>query len=224
MNPVLWASNEDRKRDPSRVGLIQLAYPILLESILRSTVSLIDVAFLSRVSDSVVSAVSVAGQYIMLSMILAMSVSSGTLVCINQALGMKNRSKVNRYASLAVVTNLLLGLLFGLPAGGALWTGLRRIAAVRVWTDLIRLKLPVAGRLIRCASLSRGLRSLGVMLSAGVPMLRALELAADAAGNAAVAAAFLKLRQAALEGTSLSKAAAEIDFFKPVAFQLIAAG
>ena len=119
---------------------------------------------------------------------------------------------------------LALGLLFGLPAGGALWTGLRRIAAVRVWTDLIRLKLPVAGRLIRCASLSRGLRSLGVMLSAGVPMLRALELAADAAGNAAVAAAFLKLRQAALEGTSLSKAAAEIDFFKPVAFQLIAAG
>lgn len=114
MNPVLWASNEERKRDPSRVGLIQLAYPILLESILRSTVSLIDVAFLSRVSDSVVSAVSVAGQYIMLSMILAMSVSSGTLVCINQALGMKNRSKVNRYASLAVVTNLLLGLLFGL--------------------------------------------------------------------------------------------------------------
>ena len=106
---------------------------------------------------------------------------------------------------------LALGLLFGLLAGGALWTGLRRIAAVRVWTDLIRLKLPVAGRLIRCASLSRGLRSLGVMLSAGEPMLRALELAADAAGNAAVAAAFLKLRQAALEGTSLSKAAAEID-------------
>ncbi len=114
MNPVLWASKADREEDPSHVGLIQLAYPILLESVLRSTVGLIDVAFLSRVSDSVVGAVSVAGQYIMLSMILAMSVSSGTLVCINQALGMHNRAKVNRYASLAVITNVLLGVLFGL--------------------------------------------------------------------------------------------------------------
>ena len=85
----LWVPASQRKMDPSRVGLIQLAYPILLESILRSTVNLIDIAFLSRVSDGVVSAVSVSGQYIMLCQMLASAVATGTLVCINQAIGMK---------------------------------------------------------------------------------------------------------------------------------------
>lgn len=113
MSGFLWTPKEQLKSDPRSVGLIQVAYPILLESLLRTTVSMIDVLFLSRVSDSVVSAVSVAGQYIMLCMILASSVASGTLVCINQALGMKNLRKVNQYASIAVVTNTLLGILLG---------------------------------------------------------------------------------------------------------------
>ena len=114
MAKYLWASKEKRLEDPSNVGLIQLAYPMLLESILRTTVSLVDVAFLSRVSDSVVSAVSVAGQYIMLCQFFSMAVSTGTLVCVNQALGMKNRKKVNMLASIAVMANLALGLFFGL--------------------------------------------------------------------------------------------------------------
>ena len=114
MANFMWASKEKRLEDPSNVGLIQLAYPMLLETILRSTVSLVDVAFLSRVSDSVVSAVSVAGQYIMLCQFFSSAVATGTLVCINQALGMKNRKKVNSLATIAVTANLVLGLLFGL--------------------------------------------------------------------------------------------------------------
>lgn len=110
----LWVPASQRKTDPSRVGLIQLAYPILLESILRSTVNLIDIAFLSRVSDSVVSAVSVSGQYIMLCQMLASAVATGTLVCINQAIGMKNREKIDRFATIAFTANSILGLLFGM--------------------------------------------------------------------------------------------------------------
>lgn len=113
MANYLWASKKERREDPSRVGLIQLAYPMLLESILRTTVSLVDVAFLSRVSDSAVSAVSVANQYIIICQILSSAVATGTLVCINQALGMKNYRKVNSLASIAVAANLALGLLFG---------------------------------------------------------------------------------------------------------------
>lgn len=110
----LWVPASQRKMDPSRVGLIQLAYPILLESILRSTVNLIDIAFLSRVSDGVVSAVSVSGQYIMLCQMLASAVATGTLVCINQAIGMKNKEKIDRFATIALAANTTLGLLFGL--------------------------------------------------------------------------------------------------------------
>lgn len=110
----LWASAGKQDQDPSHVGLIQLAVPILLESILRSLVNMIDVAFLSRVSDSVVSAVSVSTQYIILCQIIANAVATGTIVCINQAIGMQNRKKVNMLATIALIANFALGLLFGL--------------------------------------------------------------------------------------------------------------
>ena len=109
----LWSPIRGENGDPSHVGLIQLAVPMLLESILRSLVNMIDVAFLSRVSDSVVSAVSVGTQYIIICQIIANAVATGTIVCINQAIGMKNHKKVNMLATIAVIANLALGLLFG---------------------------------------------------------------------------------------------------------------
>ncbi|MBQ6564745.1 MAG: MATE family efflux transporter [Clostridia bacterium] len=114
MSGFLWSTKEEREKDPTHVGLVQLAFPILLESLLRSTVNLVDVVFMSRISDSVVSAVSVASQYIILCMIIASAVATGTMVCINQAIGMHNQSRVNRLASIAVAANLCLGILFGI--------------------------------------------------------------------------------------------------------------
>ena len=110
----LWASKEERALGPEHIGLGQLALPILVEYILRSTVGLIDVAFLSRISDGVVSAVSVSSQYIMLCQIIAMSLSAGSIVCINQAIGMKNMDGVDKLASIALAANMALGVLFGL--------------------------------------------------------------------------------------------------------------
>ena len=114
MQKYLWASREDRERGPENIGLVQLALPILLENILRSTVGVIDVAFLSRLSDSVVSAVSVASQYILVCIIIASSLAGGSIVCINQAIGMQNRKRVNTLASIAVAANMCLGILFGI--------------------------------------------------------------------------------------------------------------
>lgn len=113
MKEFLWTSREARQKDPSRVGLVQLALPIFLEMVLHSTVNLADVAFMSRVSDSVVNAVSVSSQYIILCLILGSAVATGTIVCINQAIGMGNLQKVNKLASITVVVNTLLGLAMG---------------------------------------------------------------------------------------------------------------
>ena len=113
MQKYLWASKEQKALGPEYIGLGQLALPILLESILRSTVGLIDVAFLSRLSDSVVSAVSVANQYIILCQIIASSLAGGSIVCINQAIGMKNYRRVVKLSSIALAANLLLGVVFG---------------------------------------------------------------------------------------------------------------
>ncbi|MBP5212354.1 MAG: type II secretion system F family protein, partial [Pyramidobacter sp.] len=101
---------------------------------------------------------------------------------------------------------------------------LRRIGRVRFLFDWLRLKTPVLGRIVRCSALSRGFRSLGVMLASGVPLLRALEFAGKASGNAVIEGAFDGMREAALHGAPLGSAAGKHAFFKPVAFQLMSAG
>ena len=109
-----WVPKEERKRDVSRVGLVQLAFPIMLENVLRVTVGVVDIAFLSRLSDAVVSGVSISNQYITFCQMIAMAMATSATVCVNQALGMKNREKVNLFATIAIMVNFLLGLFFGL--------------------------------------------------------------------------------------------------------------
>ena len=111
---LLWTPKEECRADPSAVGLFQLAIPFFLESLLRSTVGLVNVAFLSHVSDNAVNAVSVANQYIQVCQTLATAVATGTMVCLNQAIGMKNWTKVNCLATIAFSANLMLRIGFGL--------------------------------------------------------------------------------------------------------------
>lgn len=114
MSQFFWASKKARMEDPSAVGLGQLAFPLLMENLLRCTVGLVNVTFLSHISDSIVSAISVANQYIMVVQVLAMSISMGTITCLNQAIGMHNHRKVKTLSSIAFFSNFLLGLIAGL--------------------------------------------------------------------------------------------------------------
>ena len=103
-----------QRNDPSLVGLLPLMLPMLLEHILYSTVNLLDVLFISHISDHAVNSVSVPGQYLMVCYMLTSSVSAGAIICINQAIGMHNLKKVRLLATIAASANTLLGLLFGL--------------------------------------------------------------------------------------------------------------
>jgi len=109
-----WVPGSEREKDASRVGLVQLAYPIILESILRSTVGVVDIAFLSRISDAAVSSVSIANQLATFCLVFSSAMSVGSTVCINQAIGMKNRDKVNLFATLGVFFNFLVGVVISL--------------------------------------------------------------------------------------------------------------
>lgn len=114
LKEYLWVPQEERKLDVSRVGMIQLALPLMLESFLRATVGMVDILFLSRVSDMAVSAVSISNQLITFCQIISMAMAASATVCINQAIGMKNMKKVNMLATIAVTSNAMLGLLFGM--------------------------------------------------------------------------------------------------------------
>ncbi len=99
---------------PDELGLRHLAPAMLLEMVLRTTVSMVNVAFLSRISDNMVSAVSISTQYISILQMIATAVATGSIVCINQAIGMRNQERVERLANVAIAANTLMGLVFGM--------------------------------------------------------------------------------------------------------------
>ena len=109
----LFPGHARHQDEPGSVGLTQLAFPILLENLLRTSVGLVNVAFLSRISDSIVSAVSIANQYISICQIIVTAIAAGTMVSINQAIGMRHYQRINSLSTVAVTANTVLGLLFG---------------------------------------------------------------------------------------------------------------
>lgn len=94
----------------------------------------------------------------------------------------------------------LAGLLL---AGLAARTALRR-PAPRLWADRSLLRLPVLGRLRREVLAARFARTLGTLLINGVPLIAALDVARDAVGSPAAAAAVDKAAASAKGGAGLS--------------------
>lgn len=110
MNRRLFLSFSSSGLKPEELGLRHLALPILLEMLLRTTVSMVNVAFLSRLSDQMVSAVSISSQYINILQMIASAVTTGSIVCINQTIEMHNEKKVMRIETVAIASNVVVGL------------------------------------------------------------------------------------------------------------------
>ena len=92
-----------------------------------------------------------------------------------------------------------------------------------IWHDVI-LKLPVFGPVIRKVSVARFTRTLGTMLSSGVPILDALEIVAKSAGNKTIEKAIMMVRTKIAEGKNISGPLAEAKVFPPMVVQMIGVG
>jgi len=90
--------------------------------------------------------------------------------------------------------------------------------------DTLFLKLPVIGVLIRKVSVAKFTRTLGTMISSGVPIMDGLEIVAKTAGNKVVEEAIYKVRQAISEGKTMADPLAESGVFPPMVVQMIAVG
>jgi type IV pilus assembly protein PilC len=88
----------------------------------------------------------------------------------------------------------------------------------------LALKLPVFGDIIRKVSVARFSRTLGTMISAGVPILEALQVCAKTAGNCVVAEEVRRSRISISEGQSLAGPLASSKVFPPMVVQMIAVG
>src|SRR5205823_14242581 len=90
--------------------------------------------------------------------------------------------------------------------------------------DSIILKLPVMGILMRKIAVARFTRTLGTLISSGVPILEGLDITARTAGNAVVEKALIKVRKSLEEGKSLTEPLKECDVFPGMVTQMIAVG
>jgi type IV pilus assembly protein PilC len=74
----------------------------------------------------------------------------------------------------------------------------------RWWFDAFKLHLPVAGKIVRKASLARLTRTLGTLLGSGVPILQALTIVKETSGNVRVGNMVSKIHDNVKEGGTLS--------------------
>ena len=90
--------------------------------------------------------------------------------------------------------------------------------------DEIKLRAPVMGDIILKVAISRFARTFGTLIASGVPVLRALEITTDTAGNLAVAQVIIRARNSVKEGEKISDPMHSSPLFPVMVTQMIAVG
>ncbi|MCG2675835.1 type II secretion system inner membrane protein GspF [bacterium] len=90
--------------------------------------------------------------------------------------------------------------------------------------DRIKLKIPILGELARKSALSRFARTLGTLITSGVPILQALLIVRDTAGNEVIARAMVAVHNSIREGESIAGPLGKSPVFPPMVVHMIAVG
>ncbi|MBL8602850.1 MAG: type II secretion system F family protein [Myxococcales bacterium] len=122
-----------------------------------------------------------------------------------------------------VVTNLFIII------GGAVGTffGLRALIRSEkgaIAKDKLLLQVPVLGSTLRKIAVARFTRTLGTLLSSGVPILDALDIVARSAGNWVIEQGIQGARAKIAEGKNMAEPLGEANVFPPMVIQMISVG
>jgi len=90
--------------------------------------------------------------------------------------------------------------------------------------DTYSLKLPVFGDLLKKTAVARFTRTLGTMMSSGVPILDSLEIVAKTAGNVVIEEIIYDVRGSIAEGQTIAEPLSENDIFPGMVIQMISVG
>jgi type IV pilus assembly protein PilC len=102
------------------------------------------------------------------------------------------------------------------------WYGNRPSGRLRI--DGLKLRLPIVGELIQKMSVSRFARTFATLISAGVPMLRSLEIVGETAGNAVISRAIDTARNNVREGKKISEPLKASGLFPDLVTQMVDIG
>ncbi len=109
----------------------------------------------------------------------------------------------------------------------AIVIGLRqyyKTPAGHLMLDSLMLKIPVLGDLLRKVAVARFCRTLGTLISSGVPILEGMDITARTAGNMVIQNAILKSKDAVEQGRNISAPLAETKVFPPMVVQMVGVG
>lgn len=136
---------------------------------------------------------------------------------------------------LPLPTRILIGLsgfltgswwLIAIVGGGGLY-GLKRWRATpegRLAFDKFKLRLPIAGQIVQKTAIARFCQTLASLARSGVSIMEALDIVADTAGNAVIAAAISDARERVRIGESVSVALMGHDVFPQMVVQMMSVG
>lgn len=116
---------------------------------------------------------------------------------------------------------LLLGAAAGAFFGFRAWT--RTVAGRLAW-DRIKLRIPIAGKIIHKATMARFARSFALSVRSGVPIVQALTVVAQTADNAYLTQRIEGMRDGVERGESILRTATNAAVFTPIVLQMVAVG
>jgi len=106
----------------------------------------------------------------------------------------------------------------------ALYKMIGRTRQGRLVIDNFKLRMPLFGNLNRKTAISRFSRTLGTLVTSGVPILQALNITRETAGNAAIAAAIARVHDSVKEGESIVQPMEASRAFPPMVVSMVDVG
>ena len=90
--------------------------------------------------------------------------------------------------------------------------------------DVLKLKMPVTGTLTQRSAVSKFTRTLGTLLSSGVPILQSLTITRDTTGNRILTQAIQNVHDAVKEGESMTEPLSQCKVFPPMVTSMVEVG
>ena len=120
--------------------------------------------------------------------------------------------------------NYTLLLIAGMVAGSMFFVNFIKTKEGKASWDRFTMRAPLFGLLIIKGNLGAFTRTLSTMLAAGVPIIDSLEICIDTLDNTQIAKDLMKVRQAVIEGKSITEPLSRITYFPPLVTQMMKVG
>ena len=118
----------------------------------------------------------------------------------------------------AVVLVVVIGLIYAIRR-------LKRTERGTMVWDRVKLNVPMGiGEIVRKLAVARFSRTLGTLITSGVPILQAIEITGKAAGNAVIEKAMVEVQASVKEGQSITAPLQKVSVFPAMVTQMISVG